>query len=165
MDLQELIRAFRFRLDLTQGQLADRIGVNEDTVRHWENRQYNVGPSALMKLLWLAEKSGDPEFPRAVKSWQSSADAERLEKLRSRAGDIRKPMQALIRNLQAGGKTADLLAEQAPTYAPKGESLADLFRQVADSLRQNAAWMEDVYEPLNNLMRSEKDELRHASRK
>lgn len=61
LDLKSLRKAMGLRF---QKQLADRMGVTVETIKHWEYARYNMPQSALMLLghilLSLYKESADP---------------------------------------------------------------------------------------------------------
>ena len=65
----KLVRELRERLDLTQEQFAQRIGVTYSTVNHWENGKRTPQPFLLERLRELQEEietgSGEPARARA----------------------------------------------------------------------------------------------------
>ena len=94
MDLDEsarLVRELRERLDLTQEQFAQRIGVTYSTVNHWENGKRNPQPFLLERLKDLESQvlGYGEEAPQQVKTptgaqapgsspgWQSAVSLEK----------------------------------------------------------------------------------------
>lgn len=59
-DVADWIRALRKRLGLTQGQLAERLGVTFVTVSRWENSQARPSRLSLKALTALAETPSNP---------------------------------------------------------------------------------------------------------
>jgi transcriptional regulator with XRE-family HTH domain len=55
-DIPALIRELRQRLDLTQEQFAQRVGVTYSTVNHWENGKRVPQPFLIRRLLELKEE-------------------------------------------------------------------------------------------------------------
>ena len=51
-----LIKELRERLDLTQEQFAQRVGVTYSTVNHWENGKRTPQPYLVRRLLDLKEE-------------------------------------------------------------------------------------------------------------
>ncbi len=52
-NIPALIRELRQRLDLTQEQFAQRVGVTYSTVNHWENGKRTPQPFLVQRLLEL----------------------------------------------------------------------------------------------------------------
>jgi len=55
-DIPALVRELRQRLDLTQEQFAQRVGVTYSTVNHWENGKRVPQPFLVRRLLELKEE-------------------------------------------------------------------------------------------------------------
>ncbi len=55
-DIAQLVRDLRERLDLTQEQFAQRIGVTYSTVNHWENGKRTPQPFLIERLRELQEE-------------------------------------------------------------------------------------------------------------
>lgn len=51
-----LVKELRSRLDLTQEQFAQRVGVTYSTVNHWENGKRAPQPFLVRRLLELKEE-------------------------------------------------------------------------------------------------------------
>jgi len=51
-----LIKELRERLDLTQEQFAQRVGVTYSTVNHWENGKRTPQPYLIRRLLELKQE-------------------------------------------------------------------------------------------------------------
>ena len=58
IDVPKLIKKLRNKLDLTQEQFAQRVGVTFSTVNSWENGARKPHPFLLKRLLKMAEESG-----------------------------------------------------------------------------------------------------------
>jgi putative transcriptional regulator len=54
-----LVRELRFRLGLTQEQLAAELGVTFASINRWENRKVQPSPMALKLLRQRLEQMGD----------------------------------------------------------------------------------------------------------
>ncbi|MFW6150174.1 MAG: helicase-related protein [Chloroflexota bacterium] len=65
-DVADRIRTLRKRLGLTQGQLAERLGVTFVTISRWENGQARPNRLALKALATLAENVSDTVPPRTT---------------------------------------------------------------------------------------------------
>jgi transcriptional regulator with XRE-family HTH domain len=65
-DIPALIRELRQRLDLTQEQFAQKVGVTYSTVNHWENGKRVPLPFLVKRLVELKEEldSQDAKPPR-----------------------------------------------------------------------------------------------------
>lgn len=55
-DIPALVKGLRQRLDLTQEQFAQRVGVTYSTVNHWENGKRTPQPFLVKRLLDLKEE-------------------------------------------------------------------------------------------------------------
>ncbi len=66
-DIPALIRELRQRLDLTQEQFAQRVGVTYSTVNHWENGKRVPLPFLVKRLVEMKEEldSRDLRAPQA----------------------------------------------------------------------------------------------------
>jgi putative transcriptional regulator len=67
-DIAKLVKHLRERLNLTQEQFAQKVGVTYSTVNHWENRKRMPQPFLVKRLLELKEeigsgKCGEPTTP------------------------------------------------------------------------------------------------------
>jgi type I restriction enzyme M protein len=58
LDIPSLLRSLRSNLDLTQQQLADRLGVSFATVNRWEGGSSKPQKAALQALLAMVEEAG-----------------------------------------------------------------------------------------------------------
>ena len=65
-DIPALIKELRERLDLTQEQFAQKVGVTYSTVNHWENGKRVPLPFLAKRLIELKEEldSQDAKPPR-----------------------------------------------------------------------------------------------------
>jgi transcriptional regulator with XRE-family HTH domain len=65
-DIPELIRELRQRLDLTQEQFAQKVGVTYSSVNHWENGKRVPLPFLVKRLVEMKEEldSQDAKSPR-----------------------------------------------------------------------------------------------------
>ena len=54
------VRALRVRLGLTQRDLADVIGVRQQTVSEWETGMYRPRGASVRMLRAVAERAGQP---------------------------------------------------------------------------------------------------------
>jgi DNA-binding XRE family transcriptional regulator len=55
-DIPALIRALRQRLDLTQEQFAQKVGVTYSTMNHWENGKRVPRPFLVKRLVEMKEE-------------------------------------------------------------------------------------------------------------
>lgn len=55
-DIPALVRELRQRLDLTQEQFAQKVGVTYSTVNHWENGKRVPLPFLIKRLLEMRHK-------------------------------------------------------------------------------------------------------------
>jgi len=58
IDIPKLIKELRHKLDLTQEQFANRVGVTFSTVNSWEKGTRKPHPFLLNRLLEMAEETG-----------------------------------------------------------------------------------------------------------
>lgn len=65
-DIPGLVRELRQRLDLTQEQFAQKVGVTYSTVNHWENGKRTPQPFLVRRLMELKEEL-DAEDPKSAK--------------------------------------------------------------------------------------------------
>ncbi len=63
-DIPALVRGLRQRLDVTQEQLAQRVGVTYSTVNHWENGKRVPLPFLVKRLLEMKEELDQNESKR-----------------------------------------------------------------------------------------------------
>ena len=57
-DIAKLVKALRERMNLTQEQFAQKVGVTYSTVNHWENGKRMPQPFLVKRLLELKEELG-----------------------------------------------------------------------------------------------------------
>jgi len=57
-DVPRLIKELRDKLDLTQEQFAQRVGVTFSTVNNWEKGTRTPHPFLFQRLLEMAEETG-----------------------------------------------------------------------------------------------------------
>ncbi|WP_447974568.1 helix-turn-helix domain-containing protein [Nitrospira sp. Kam-Ns4a] len=55
-DIPSLVKELRSRLDLTQEQFAQRVGVTYSTVNHWENGKRVPLPFLVKRLVEMKEE-------------------------------------------------------------------------------------------------------------
>lgn len=63
-DIPALIRELRQRLDLTQEQFAQKVGVTYSTVNHWENGKRAPLPFLVKRLLEMKQELDENESKR-----------------------------------------------------------------------------------------------------
>jgi len=56
LDIPKLVKGLRERLDLTQEQFAQKVGVTFSTVNHWENGKRTPQPFLIRRLLEMKEE-------------------------------------------------------------------------------------------------------------
>lgn len=56
LDIPKLVKGLRERLDLTQEQFAQKVGVTFSTVNHWENGKRTPQPFLTRRLLEMKEE-------------------------------------------------------------------------------------------------------------
>ena len=57
-NLSDLIKELRDKLNLTQEQLAQKVGVTFSTINNWEKGTRNPHPFLFQRLLEMAKKAG-----------------------------------------------------------------------------------------------------------
>lgn len=57
-DVSNLIKELRDKLDLTQEQLAQKVGVTFSTINNWEKGNRTPHPFLFQKILEMAEEAG-----------------------------------------------------------------------------------------------------------
>ena len=63
-DIPALIRELRQRLDLTQEQFAQKVGVTYSTVNHWENGKRTPLPFLVKRLLEMKQELDENDSKR-----------------------------------------------------------------------------------------------------
>jgi len=58
IDVPRLIKELRDKLDLTQEQFAQKVGVTFSTINNWEKGARKPHPFLLQRLLEMAEEAG-----------------------------------------------------------------------------------------------------------
>jgi len=58
VDIPKLIKALRDKLDLTQEQFAQKVGVTFSTINNWEKGTRTPHPFLFQRLLEIAEEAG-----------------------------------------------------------------------------------------------------------
>ena len=61
-DVPDLIKKLRDKLDLTQEQFAQKVGVTFSTINNWEKGTRSPHPFLFQRLLEMAKKSGLKNF-------------------------------------------------------------------------------------------------------
>jgi len=59
VDMAQLVREIRSRVDLTQEQFAARLGVTFPTINRWENERTRPSPLAVRQLRDMLLRMGD----------------------------------------------------------------------------------------------------------
>ena len=98
MEIQATLRSIRARLDLTQEQLADRLGVSFATVNRWEGGMTKPQKAAREAIAALAAEAEVDEAEAAVESTEAAA---RVTRRRARstqraAFPSTKPMEQML---------------------------------------------------------------------
>ena len=57
-DVSKLIKELRDKLDLTQEQLAQKVGVTFSTINNWEKGSRTPHPFLFQRLMEMAEEAG-----------------------------------------------------------------------------------------------------------
>src|SRR4051812_47712650 len=96
MTTGELIRAARLRAELTQAELAERLGLPSSSIARWESETVEPGFSTLRRVLQacgfdisptLVPFPRDPERDASVKEKQRLTPQERLQSLIERVDE------------------------------------------------------------------------------
>jgi putative transcriptional regulator len=66
-DVPALIKELRKRLDLTQEQFAQRVGVTYSTVNHWENGKRVPLPFLIKRLLEMKGELDEQDSRRSTR--------------------------------------------------------------------------------------------------
>lgn len=90
------IRAIRARLDLTQEQLADRLGVSFATVNRWEGGSSKPQKAAREVIAALAQETGIDEANGATVPEEPAAEVTRRRRSRGIAVPTTKPMEQML---------------------------------------------------------------------
>ena len=98
MEIQSTLRTIRSRLDLTQQQLADRLGVSFATVNRWEGGMTKPQKAAQEAIAALAAEADVDDAEAAVEPTEAAA---RVTRRRSRAtrratSPSTKPMEQML---------------------------------------------------------------------
>ena len=68
IDIPALVKELRHRLDLTQEQFAQKVGVTYSTVNHWENGKRVPLPFLVMRLLEMRKELDAQEKKHSKRS-------------------------------------------------------------------------------------------------
>ena len=98
MEIQSTLRAIRARLDLTQQQLADRLGVSFATVNRWEGGMTKPQKAAQEAIAALAAEAEIDEAEAAVEPTEAAARVTRRRAgaTRRAASPSTKPMEQML---------------------------------------------------------------------
>ena len=98
MEIQATLRTIRSRLDLTQQQLADRLGVSFATVNRWEGGMTKPQKAAQEAIAALAAEAEVNEAEAAVESTEAAARVTRRRAgaTRRAASPSTKPMEQML---------------------------------------------------------------------
>ena len=98
MEIQATLRSIRSRLDLTQQQLADRLGVSFATVNRWEGGMTKPQKAAQEAIAALAAEAEVDEAEAAVESTEAAARVTRRRAgaTRRAASPSTKPMEQML---------------------------------------------------------------------
>ena len=91
-----ILRAIRATLDLTQVQLAERLGVSFATVNRWEGGAAMPQKAARLAILDLAEEAGVDTSESAVDAVRSAVHVTGRRSRKDRAADSTKPMEQML---------------------------------------------------------------------
>ncbi len=93
-DIPSLLRAIRTRLDLTQEQLAERLGVSFASVNRWEGRNARPQKAAREAIAVLAREAGvEPGTPEEA---AAGVTRRRARGRRHEAASTTKPMEQML---------------------------------------------------------------------
>ena len=100
MEIKTTLRTIRSRLDLTQQQLADRLGVSFATVNRWEGGMTKPQKAAQEAIAALAAEAEVNEAEAAVESTEAAARVTRRRAgaTRRAASPSTKPMEQMLWN-------------------------------------------------------------------
>ena len=90
------LRAIRASLDLTQQQLADRLGVSFTTVNRWEGGVTAPQRAARIAINALADEAGIDVVASAADETESAAQVTRRRSRRRPAVPTTKPMEQML---------------------------------------------------------------------
>ncbi len=98
MDIQSTLRAIRARLDLTQQELADRLGVSFATINRWEGGTTKPQKAAREAITALAAEAELNEAEAAVEPTEAAARVtrRRAKSTRRAASPSTKPMEQML---------------------------------------------------------------------
>ena len=98
MDIQSTLRAIRARLDLTQQELADRLGVSFATINRWEGGTTKPQKAAQEAITALAAEVELNEAEAAVEPTEAAARVtrRRAKSTRRAASPSTKPMEQML---------------------------------------------------------------------
>ena len=98
MDIQATLRAIRARLDLTQQQLAERLGVSIVTVNRWESGTTKPQKAAQEAIAVLAVEADVDEADAAVEPTEAAVRVtrRRAKVTRQSAAPSTKPMEQML---------------------------------------------------------------------
>ena len=98
MEIQSTLRAIRARLDLTQQQLADRLGVSFATVNRWEGGMTKPQKAAQEAIAALAAEAefGEAEAPIEPTDAAARVTRRRAGATRRAASPSTKPMEQML---------------------------------------------------------------------
>ena len=98
MEIQSTLRTIRSRLDLTQQQLADRLGVSFATVNRWEGGMTKPQKAAQEAIAALAAEAEVDEAEAAVEPTEAAARVTRRRAgaTRRAASPSTKPMEQML---------------------------------------------------------------------
>jgi len=97
IDYSALIRSIRARLDLTQEQLADRLGVSFTTINRWEGGNSSPQKAAQELILSIAREAGLEPADGAETREESAAAVTRRRRTRgAAAGPSTKTMEQML---------------------------------------------------------------------
>ena len=91
-----ILRAIRATLDLTQVQLAERLGVSFATVNRWEGGATMPQKAARLAILDLAEEAGVDTSEPAVNAVRSAVHVTRRRSRKDRSAASTKPMEQML---------------------------------------------------------------------
>ena len=160
-DLQPIsptLRAIRARLDLTQEQLAERLGVSFTTVNRWEGGGTRPQRAARMAIAALAAEAGIATADSAIDEAEAAARVTGRRSQRQASAPTTKPMEQMlwdaacsIRGEKDAAKFKDYLL---PLLFLK--RLSDVFDDEIDRLAQefgDRAIAQEIAEDDHNLLR------------
>ena len=129
-DIPATLRALRAQLDLTQEQLADRLGVAFATVNRWEGGAAKPQKAAQETIAALAVEAGLDMEAVAAEPVDSAASVTRRRRGRSASPPSTKTMEQMLwgARLFHPRRTGSGQVQRLPVAAPLSKTAVGCFR-------------------------------------